>query len=52
MKKDESCEQVSRSRQKIFRITKISLLLLFVVTFQARANLISRDQILEESLPF
>jgi len=38
MKKDENREQKSRSRQKIFRITKISLSLLFVFMFQARAT--------------
>ena len=43
MKKDENREQKSRSRQKIFRITKISLSLLFVFMFQAQATNLPRQ---------
>jgi len=38
VKKDCRCEQKTRSRQKIFRITKISLSSLFVFMFQAQAT--------------
>jgi len=38
VKKDCRCEQKTRSRQKIFRITKISLSSLFVFMFQTQAT--------------